>query len=55
MGDYVRELGGEAHVVGKSEGRPNKESLNRLDIPVESQVAQERHDNGFTPFEQYYG
>ena len=55
LGDYVRELGGEAHVVGKSEGRPNKESLNRLDIPGDSQVAQERHDNGFTPFEQYYG
>ena len=55
LGDYIRELGGEAHVVGKTEGRPNKESLSRLNIPLDSEIALNRHDNGFTPFEQYWG
>jgi len=55
LGDYIRELGGEAHVVGKSEGRPNTEALSRLNITKDSEIAQNRHDNGFTPFEQYGG
>mgnify|MGYP003310773636 FL=1 len=55
LGDYMRDLGCEAHVVGKSEGRPNIEGLSRLNIPLDSEIALNRHDNGFTPFEHYGG
>ena len=55
LGDYMRELGCEAHVVGKSEGRPNVEGLSRLNVPLDSEIALNRHDNGFTPFEHYGG
>ena len=55
LGDYMRDLGCEAHVVGKSEGRHNTEGLSRLNIPLDSEIALNRHDNGFTPFEHYGG
>ncbi|WOD09156.1 sulfatase-like hydrolase/transferase [Marinomonas sp. GJ51-6] len=55
LGDYIRDLGSEAYVVGKSEGRINPESLTRLGIPLDSDVVLNRKDNGFTPWEHFGG
>ena len=55
LGDYLRDLGVQTHVVGKSEGRKNPEALAHLKVDSDSDIAITRQENGFAPFEHYGG
>ncbi len=55
LGDYLREIGTQAVVVGKSEGRFNARAAARMHIDNESPEASTLSHNGFLPYEVFAG
>ena len=55
LGDYLRQIGMAAVVVGKSEGYPNRKALEIFNIDLHSEEGRCQSNNGFYPFEAYSG
>lgn len=55
LGDYLRESGMQAVVVGKSEGNFNAGAALRFHVPEGSQQEQCLRNNGFVPYELFAG
>ena len=55
LGDYLREAGMDAVVVGKSEGSVNRAALDRFRIDARSKEGQRLVNNGFSPYELFSG
>ena len=51
LGDYLRQIGMPAIVVGKSEGSPNNTAIDRFNIDIASKTGQLLANNGFLPYE----
>ena len=55
LGDYLRETGMQAVVVGKSEGKFNAAAAMRFQVTEGSEQQQCLRNNGFTPYELFAG
>ena len=55
LGDYLRETGMQAVVVGKSEGNFNTDAALRFHVREGSEQAQCLRNNGFIPYELFAG
>jgi len=55
LGDYLREIGMQAVVVGKSEGRFNARAAARMNLSESSEQAVALRNNGFVPYELFAG
>jgi arylsulfatase A-like enzyme len=55
LGDYLREIGMQAVVVGKSEGRFNARAAARMNLSESSEQAFALRNNGFVPYELFAG
>ena len=55
LGDYLRETGMQAVVVGKSEGNFNADAALRFHVREGSEQAQCLRNNGFIPYELFAG